>query len=114
MPSAGWFRIQEFARSKTSGVVLVLSGLAIADHGALSDFGSRWAPSAVRVDSVVASPNARSQGPAGGTSLSSSVAPTPGAGPPAASSPVIVTLAPHSRHGPVARPAAIPRDRDSL
>ena len=116
MPSAGRFCIQEFARSQTSGVVLVLSGLAIAAHGALSDFGSSWAPSAVRVDSVVASHNARSQRPAGGTSLGSTISPTPGAGPPAAASlsPVIVTLQPRSRNAPAARTTAIPRDRDSL
>jgi len=43
MPSAGWYRVQELACSKASGLVLILSGLAIAAHGALSDFGSSWA-----------------------------------------------------------------------
>jgi len=34
MPSAGWYRVQELACSKASGLVLILSGLAIAAHGA--------------------------------------------------------------------------------
>jgi hypothetical protein len=50
MPSAGWYRVQELACSKAGGLVLILSGLAIAAHGALSDFGSSWSSSAVRTD----------------------------------------------------------------
>jgi len=116
MPSAGWFRVQELVRSKTSGLVLILSGLAIAAHGTLSDFGSSWAPSAVRVDAGVASPNAQSQAPGGGTSVSAIVSAGPGGGLPAAaaSAPVIVTLAPRSGDAVPLRMAAIPRDRDSL
>jgi hypothetical protein len=119
MPNAGWFRIRELACSRTSGLVLILSGLAIAGHGALSDFGSGRAPS-------VASPNVRSQGPVGGTSPGAIVSPRPGDGPPTNASsapvisapvisvPVIVLLAPRSGKAGVARVAAIPRDRDSL
>ena len=116
MPSAGWFRVQELVRSKTSGLVLILSGLAIAAHGTLSDFGSSWAPSAVRVDAGVASPNAQSQAPGGGSSVSAIVSAGPGGGHPAAaaSAPVIVTLAPRSGDAVPLRMAAIPRDRDSL
>jgi hypothetical protein len=115
MLSAGWFRVQELARSKTSGLVLILSGLAIAAHGALSDFDSSWAPSAARVDPGVASLKTRSQ-LAAETSLSAIIPPMPGTSPPAAapSAPVIVTLAPRSVEAAPSRTAAIPRDRDSL
>jgi hypothetical protein len=52
----------------------------------------------VQVNAGAASPDERSQGPGGGTSLSAIVPPMPRAGPPAAASsaPVIVTLAPRS------------------
>ncbi|HEY7083226.1 MAG TPA: putative peptidoglycan binding domain-containing protein, partial [Hyphomicrobiaceae bacterium] len=108
MPNAGR-RIRELACRKTSGLVLIFSGLAIAGHGALSDFDSGWAPS-------VASPNVQSQGLVVGTSLGAVASPMPGDGLPAAASsaPVIVTLAPRSQEAGVARVAAIPRDRDSL
>src|SRR5215831_4799087 len=116
MPSAGWSRVQELACSKASGLVLILSGLAIAAHGALSDFGSSWAPSAVRIDAGTAFPNARSQRTVGGTSLSAAHSPVLGAGSPAAaaSAPVIVTLAPRSADAVASRTATIPRDRHSL
>ena len=116
MPSAGWYRVQELAYSKASGLVLILSGLAIAAHGALSDFGSSWASSAVRTDAGTASANARSQDLVGGTRLSAVVSPMLGAGPPAiaSSAPVIVTLAPRSADAVASRRAAIPKDRHSL
>ena len=116
MPSAGWYRVQELACSKASGLVLILSGLAIAAHGALSDFGSSWASSAVRTDAGTASANARSQDLVGGTRLSAVVSPMLGAGPPAiaSSAPVIVTLAPRSADAVASRRAAIPKDRHSL
>ncbi len=116
MPSAGWLRVQELACSRASGLVLILSGLAIAAHGALSDFGSSWASSAVRADVGTASANARSQGPVGGTRLTALVSPVLGASPPApaSSAPVIVTLAPRSADAVASRTAAIPKDRDKL
>jgi hypothetical protein len=115
MPSAGWFRVHELACSKGSGLVLILSGLAIAAHGALSDFGSSWAPSAVRVNASITFLDAQPQGPAVGPRASAIVSPRPGAGPPAVgSAPVVVTLAPRSGDAVPSRTAAIPRDRDSL
>jgi hypothetical protein len=115
MPSAGWFRVHELACSKGSGLVLILSGLAIAAHGALSDFGSSWAPSAVRVNASITFLDAQPQGPAVGPRASAIISPRPGAGPPAVgSAPVVVTLARRSGDAVPSRTAAIPRDRDSL
>src|SRR5262245_23906716 len=117
MPSAGWStRLQRLASSKASGLVLILGGLAIAAHGALSDFGSGFAPSAVPANAGAGFPNERPQGPGGGTSRIVIVPSMPRAGPPAAptSAPVVITLAPRSGNAAASRTVAIPRDRDSL
>jgi hypothetical protein len=113
-----WSRVQELARSKTSGFVLILSGLAIAAHATLSDLGSGWAPSAVPVTGAVPV-NAPFSGPLGEArpSATSAIAPRMSRGGSRAvapSAPVVVTLAPRSGDAAASRTAGIPKDRGSL
>jgi hypothetical protein len=130
MARAGWFGVRDFASNKASGILLVMSGLALAAYAmpsgvdtemeAQAQFTQRPDPPATLVRDRPSVPAANTSAPAAGAALQAPVAPVPqgrlvpqqtAAGRPL-SAPPPATVAPPP--GRVSLPRAVPNDRQEL
>ncbi len=117
MPAAGRFRVQELASSWASGVILILSGLAVAAYGMPS--GNDAPASALQT--VIGHSAEAGQSADQDRRVVASLPARSAAGPSAraaesASTPVVVTVIPRPSEPTAVPPrtAAIPRDREAL
>ena len=112
--------VQELPMSKMAGVVLILSGLALAAYGLSSEEDANGSNAARRIEvakhiGVQVTPAADAPAPLPQSALRAAAS-AARSEPASASPPVVVTLAPRpsdAAHAP-SRMVAIPKDRDSL